>query len=93
MRRSQARAAGIFAAALLVVTAASCGTSEATTRQTAASPPPETISLADAPTQAGARAVVTAPPFGAPGNTLVLTGTAAPRPAPLCLADANAKIG
>lgn len=93
MRRFQARTAGIFAAALLVVTAASCGTSEATTRQTAASPPPETISLADAPTQAGARAVVTAPPFGAPVNTLVLTGTAAPRPAPLCLADANAKIG
>ncbi len=93
MRRSQARAAGIFVAALLVIPAASCGTSEATTRQTAASPPPQTIALADAPTQAGARAVVTAPPFGAPVNTLVLTGTAAPRPAPLCLADANAKIG
>lgn len=83
----------MFLASLLVVATLACGTTAATTGVATLTAPPETIGLADAPTQARARVVVTAPPFGGPVDTLVLSGTAAPRPAPLCLADANSKIG
>ena len=83
----------MFSVALLVAGTTACGTSSTTVSVASPTAVPETIELAAAPTQAGARVVVTAPPFGGVVDTLVLTGTAAPRAAPLCLADANSKIG
>jgi peptidoglycan hydrolase-like protein with peptidoglycan-binding domain len=77
--------------AALVIVSASCGSTAVSTSDATVGPP-ATIELGAGPSQTN-RVVVTIPSFADSRSTLVLTGTLPPRPAPLCLADANSKIG